>query len=132
MVSDPEALTVCGPDIPEPATGDGVMVTVEAPVVDHWRVVLLPSSISEGFAANVAVGDGVVLTVTWRVKVSTPEQPVRLTVRVKVVGELTTKVRVPPEGGTGTDEPVVLSVIVAVSAFVLAQDRFTDVPGMTQ
>ena len=35
MVSDPEALTVCGPDMPEPATGEGVMVTVDAPVVDH-------------------------------------------------------------------------------------------------
>ena len=35
MVSDPEALTVCGPDIPEPVTGEGVITTLEAPVVDH-------------------------------------------------------------------------------------------------
>jgi len=35
MVSDPEALTVCAPAIPEPAMGEGVMVTVDAPVVDH-------------------------------------------------------------------------------------------------
>ena len=33
MVSDPEALTVCGPDIPEPVIGEGVMVTVDASVV---------------------------------------------------------------------------------------------------
>ena len=73
-----------------------------------------------------------VLIVTWRVRVSTPEQPLRVTVRVKVVGELTAKLRVPPEAETGTDEPVVLSLMVAVSAFVVAHDRFTDVPGMTQ
>jgi hypothetical protein len=35
MVSEPEVLTVCDPGIPEPATGEGVMVTVDAPVVDH-------------------------------------------------------------------------------------------------
>ena len=93
---------------------------------------LLPSSISEGLAANVAVGEGVVLIVTCRVRVSTPEQPVRVTVRVNVVGELTTKGWVPLAGETGIDEPVVLSVIVAVSALVVAQDRFTDVPGTTQ
>ena len=34
MVSEPDALTVCGPDMPEPATGEGVMVTVD-PVVVH-------------------------------------------------------------------------------------------------
>ena len=56
----------------------------------------------------------------------------RVTVRVKVVGELTAKLRVPLEGDTGTDKPVVLSVIVAVSALVLAQVRFTGVPGITQ
>ena len=56
----------------------------------------------------------------------------RVTVSVKVVGELTTKLLVPPEGDTGTDEPVVLSVMVAVSALVFAQVRFTDVPGITQ
>ena len=55
----------------------------------------------------------------------------RVTVRVKVVGELTTKPRV-PDGETGTDEPVVLSVMVAVSALVEAQDRFTELPGITQ
>jgi hypothetical protein len=54
-----------------------------------------------------------------------------VTVRVKVVFELIAKLRV-PLGDTGTDEPVVLSVIVAVSAFVVAHDRFTDVPGTTQ
>jgi hypothetical protein len=132
MLSDPEALTVCGPDIPEPAIGDGAMVTDVAFVVVHWRVVFVPNSMSDGFAANVAVGEGVVLIVTWRVRVSTPEQPVRVTVRVKVVGELTAKLRVPLEGDTGTDKPVVLSVIVAVSALVLAQVRFTGVPGITQ
>ena len=65
-------------------------------------------------------------------RVSTPEQPVRVTVRVKVVGELTAKLRVPLEGDTGTDKPAALSVIVAVSALVLAQVRFTGVPGITQ
>ena len=35
MVSDPEALTLCGPDIPEPAIGEGVIVTVDASVVVH-------------------------------------------------------------------------------------------------
>ena len=52
--------------------------------------------------------------------------------RVKVVGELTVKLLLPLEGDTGTDKPVVLSVIVAVSALVLAQVRFTAVPGITQ
>jgi len=66
------------------------------------------------------------------VRVSTPEQPVRVAVRVKVVGELTAKVRLPPEEETGTDKPVVLSVILAVSALVLAQVRVTGAPGMTQ
>ena len=56
----------------------------------------------------------------------------RVTVRVKVVFELIAKLRVPLEGDTGMDEPVVLSVMVAVSAFVVAHDRFTDVPGTTQ
>ncbi len=55
----------------------------------------------------------------------------RLTVRVKVVGEFTVKLRVPTEEETGTDKPVVLSVILAVSALVLAQVRVTGVPGMT-
>ena len=55
----------------------------------------------------------------------------RLTVRVKVVGEFTVKGRVPFED-TGKDRPVVLSVMVAVSAFVEAQDRFTVLPGITQ
>jgi hypothetical protein len=55
-----------------------------------------------------------------------------VTVRVKVVFELIAKLRVPLEGDTGMDEPVVLSVMVAVSAFVVAHDRFTDVPGTTQ
>ena len=50
--------------MPDPATGEGVIVIVDASVVDHCRVVLLPNSISDGFAANVAVGDGVVLMVT--------------------------------------------------------------------
>ena len=63
--------------------------------------------------------------------VSIPEQPVRLTVRVKVVGELTVKGRV-PLGDTGRDRPVLLSVMVAVSALVEAQDRFTELPGRTQ
>ena len=63
--------------------------------------------------------------------VSIPEQPVRLTVRVKVVGELTVKGRV-PFVDTGKDRPVVLSVMVAVSALVEAQDRFTVLPGITQ
>ena len=35
ILSDPEALTVCGPDIPEPAIGEGVMVTDVAFVVVH-------------------------------------------------------------------------------------------------
>lgn len=35
IVSEPDELTVCGPDIPDPATGEGVMVTVEAFVVVH-------------------------------------------------------------------------------------------------
>ena len=35
MVTDPEALTVCGPAIPEPAIGEGVIVTVDAFVVVH-------------------------------------------------------------------------------------------------
>ena len=56
----------------------------------------------------------------------------RVTVRVKVVGELTAKLRVPLEGDTGIDEPVVLSVMVAVSALVVAHDRFTELPGITQ
>jgi hypothetical protein len=94
-------------------------------------VVLLPNSRSDGFAANVADGIGVVLMVTCRVSVSTPEQPVRLTVRVKVVGEFTVNGRVPFED-TGTDRPVLLSVTEAVSALVEAQDRFTELPGITQ
>ena len=64
-------------------------------------------------------------------RVSTPEQPVRLTVRVNVVGEFTIKGRVPFEG-TGRDRPVLLSVMVAVSALVEAQDKFTELPGITQ
>jgi hypothetical protein len=52
-------------------------------------------------------------------------------VRVNVVFELTGKLRV-LLGDTGTVEPVVPSVMVAVSALVVAHDRFTDVPGMTQ
>ena len=56
----------------------------------------------------------------------------RLTVRVKVVFEVTAKVRVPLEGDTGITEPVVLSVMVAVSPLVLAHDRFTDDPEITQ
>ena len=64
-------------------------------------------------------------------RVSTPEQPVRVTVRVNVVFELTGKLRV-PFGDTGTVEPVVPSVIVAVSALVVAHVRFTEVPGITQ
>jgi hypothetical protein len=63
---------------------------------------------------------------------STPAQPVRVTVRVKVVLELTVKVRAPLDGDTGTDEPVVLSVMVAVSALVVAHDRFIELPGTTQ
>jgi hypothetical protein len=55
-----------------------------------------------------------------------------VTVRVKVVFELTGRLRVPLEGDIGIDEPVVLSVIVAVSAIVVAPDRFTEVPGITQ
>ena len=35
IVSDPEELTICGPDMPDPATGDGVIVIVDASVVDH-------------------------------------------------------------------------------------------------
>jgi hypothetical protein len=65
------------------------------------------------------------------VSVSTPEQPVRLTGRVKVVGEFTVNGRVPFED-TGTDRPVLLSVMEAVSALVEAQDRFTELPGITQ
>jgi hypothetical protein len=132
MASDPEAATVCGPDIPDPATGEGVMVTLDAAVVDHWSVVSFPNSMSDGFAANVAVGEGLVFIVIWRVSVSTPEQPLRVTVRVKVVFEFTAKPRVPLEGDTGVTEPVVLSVMVAVSPLVLAHDRFTDDPGITQ
>jgi hypothetical protein len=66
------------------------------------------------------------------VRVSTPEQPVRVTVSVKVVFEFTAKLRVPLAGDTGITEPVVLSVMVAVSPLVLAHDRFTEDPGMTQ
>ena len=55
----------------------------------------------------------------------------RLTVRVNVVGEFTIKGRVPFEG-TGRDRPVLLSVMVAVSALVEAQDRFMELPGITQ
>ena len=69
--------------------------------------------------------------VTCRVRVSTPEQPVRVTVRVKVVAELTAKLLVPLDD-TGIDTPVVLSVMVAVSALVEPHDRLTDVPGITQ
>ena len=64
-------------------------------------------------------------------RVSTPEQTVRLTVRVKVVGEFTIKGRV-PFVETGRERPVLLSVMVAVSALVEAQDRFTELPGITQ
>jgi hypothetical protein len=53
-------------------------------------------------------------------------------VRVKVVLELTVKGRVPLDGDTGTDEPVVLSVMVAVSALVVAHERFIELPGTTQ
>jgi hypothetical protein len=52
-------------------------------------------------------------------------------VRVKVVGEFTVNGRVPFED-TGTDWPVLLSVMEAVSVLVEAQDRFTGVPGITQ
>jgi hypothetical protein len=51
---------------------------------------------------------------------------------VKVVLELTVKARAPLDGETGTDEPAVLSVMVAVSALVVAQLRFIEVPGRTQ
>lgn len=132
MVNDPEALTVCGPDIPEPATGDGVIVTVDAFVEVHCKVVALPSSMSDGLAPKVAVGTGVVFTVNCLVRVSTPEQPVREILSVNVVVELTVKLRVPLDGVTPTVAPVVLSVIVAVSAFVLAHVRLTGLPGVTQ
>lgn len=132
MVNEPEALTVCGPDIPEPATGEGVIVTVDPFVEVHCRVVVLLSSIVEGLAPNVEVGTGLVLTVNCLVRASTPEHPARDTLRVKVVVALTVKLRVPPEGVIPTVAPVVLSVIVAVSAFVLAQVRLTGVPGVTQ
>ena len=56
----------------------------------------------------------------------------RVTVRVKVVFEFTAKLRVPLDGATGMTEPVVLSVMVAVSPLVLAHDRFADDPGITQ
>lgn len=52
--------------------------------------------------------------------------------RVKVVGLFTTKLRVPPEGLTATVAPVALLVMVADSALVLAQVRFTELPGTTQ
>jgi hypothetical protein len=52
-------------------------------------------------------------------------------VRVKVVGEVTVKGRV-PFADTGRDRPVLLSVMLAVSALVEAQDRFTELPGITQ
>lgn len=78
------------------------------------------------------MGTGAVLTVNWRVKVSTPAQPAREAVRVKVVVEPTVKTRVPPDAATATVAPVTLSVIVALSAFVLAQVRFTELPGGTQ
>ena len=55
----------------------------------------------------------------------------RLTVRVKEVGEFTVNGRA-PFVGTGTDRPVLLSVMEAVSALVEAQDRFTELPGITQ
>ena len=55
-----------------------------------------------------------------------------MTVRVKVVFEVTAKVRVALEGDTGITEPVVVSVMVAVSPLVLAHDRLTDDPGITQ
>ena len=56
----------------------------------------------------------------------------RVTASVKVVFEFTAKLRVPLEGDTDITEPVVLSVMVAVSPLVLAHDRFTDDPGITQ
>ena len=56
----------------------------------------------------------------------------RVTVRVKVVFEFTVKLRVPPEGDTGIAEPVVLSVMVAVSPLEVAHDKFTGEPGITQ
>jgi hypothetical protein len=50
---------------------------------------------------------------------------------VKVVVELTARLRFPLDA-TGIDRPVVLSVMVAVSALVEAHDRFTELPGITQ
>jgi hypothetical protein len=94
--------------------------------------VLLPSSIYDVFAAKVAIGEVVVLIVTLRVRVSTTEQQELVKLIVKVVFEMISKMRFPLEGDTGIDEPVVLSVIVAVSAFVVAHERFTEVPGITQ
>ena len=51
---------------------------------------------------------------------------------VNVVFELTVKARVPPDGVTDTVAPVVLLVMVALSAFVVVQLRFTVDPGVTQ
>ena len=96
------------------------------------RVVVWPSSMSVGFAVNVAVGMAVVFTVSWRVRVSGPAQPMRVAVSVNVVFELIVNARVPPDGVTDTVAPVLLFVMVAFSAFVVVQLRFTVAPGVTQ
>lgn len=64
MVRDPDGLTVCGPDNPDPAKGDAVMTRLVAFVEVHDRVVVWPSSMSVGFAVSVAVGMAVVFTVS--------------------------------------------------------------------
>lgn len=72
------------------------------------------------------------LTVNCLLSDSTPEQPVCVTLSVNVVGVFTVNARVPPEGLTATVAPVELLVMVAVSALVLAHERFTELPGITQ
>ena len=132
-VNVPEAATVCGPLMPEPATGDGVIVTRVALVVPHCKVVLSPNRMLEGLAAIDPATTGVTLMVSCRaLDSSAPEQPESVPVRVKIVDWLTVKDLDPPDGLTGTDMPDVPSAIVAAPAPVAAHDRVTVAPGVTQ
>src|SRR5260370_24072446 len=100
MVSVPDAETVCADGSPEPADGEALMATLVVLVVSHCNLVTLPSPIVLGFAVKLAVGTAFVLMLMSRVITSGPLHPARVAVRVNVVGLLTVKLRVPPEGLT--------------------------------
>src|SRR6266852_2672645 len=79
-----------------------------------------------GLALKVAFGRGTMETVMARVIVSGPEHPARVALRVEVVVAV---------GLTRSVPPVLLTAVplmLALSALVMAQERSTFAPGVTQ